>query len=146
MTFSSKTDAFFVTFISIAVLIIAAVTIWPLFLDGGDELSVVITLAATFILSAGLILWCSFGVKYVFHEDHLFVKGGPFRSRIPYNSITKVAPTSSIFVGYRILSSKDALEIFYPTAILGSVKISPKDKERFLKELEKRCPGLKIAS
>jgi hypothetical protein len=34
------------------------------------------------------------------------------------------APSSDKFTGYRILSSKDAIEIFYHYATFGSVKIS----------------------
>ena len=88
-----------------------------------------------------IILWSSFSIKYVFHQDYLFVKGGPFRSRIPYENITKVSPTSSIFVGYRLLSSRDAIEIFYKTSLMGSVKISPEDQKAFIAELKKRCPN-----
>jgi hypothetical protein len=71
------------------------------------------------------------------------VKGGPFKSRIPYEEITKVSPTREIFTGYRILSSRDAIEIFYKTAFMGSVKISPKEQKRFMIELEKHCPHIR---
>ena len=144
MVFRSKVDAFFVKFIVIAILIIGLVTLFPLIIGGGDELSVVVVSISVFLIASALILWCSFSIKYVFHQDHLFVKGGPFRSQIPYESITKVSPTSSIFVGYRLLSSRDAIEIFYKTSLMGSVKISPKDQKAFIAELKKRCPNLLI--
>ena len=144
MVFHSKVDAFFVKFIVIAILIIGLVTLFPLFIGGGDELSVVVVSISAFLIATALILWCSFSIKYVFHQDHLFLKGGPFRSRIPYESVTKVAPTSAIFIGYRILSSRDSIEIFNRTTMMGSVKISPKEQAAFILELEKRCPNLRI--
>nr|WP_240407260.1 PH domain-containing protein [Gracilibacillus halophilus] len=96
-------------------------------------------LLSIFLLISSFILWCAFAVKYVFYQDYLLVKGGPFSSRIPYVNITKVSFTKDIFTGYRILSSRDGIEIFYTNAILGSLKISPKDKRSFINELEKRC-------
>ena len=97
-----------------------------------------------YLLSAGLILWSSLDVKYVFYEDFLLVKGGFFRSRIPYVEINRVTETNEIMVGYRLLSSKDALEIHYHTGLLGSVKIPPKNKESFIDELQKHCPHIII--
>lgn len=140
MVFHSKVDSFFVKFIIFAILLIAVVCFIPLFLEGGTDLAVIVTSISTFVIIAVLILWPVNKIKYVLNEDHLFVKGGPFKSRIPYKHITKVTGTRDIFTGYRILSSKDAIEIVYPTGLLGAVKISPVEKEFFLDELRKRCP------
>ena len=57
-----------------------------------------------------------------------------------------ITPTSEILSGFRILSSKDSYEVFYKDGSLGSIKISPKDAERFINELKNRCPNLTIAS
>ncbi|AOV06855.1 PH domain-containing protein [Sporosarcina ureilytica] len=141
MTFRSKVDNFFMLFMVIVGLIIGAVTLLPLYFAGGD-LPTVLTLISTFLFTIGLILWCTFNVKYVFYEDFLFVQGGPFRSRIPYNKIIKIAPTTEILTGYRILTSRDAIEIFYKFSLLGSVKISPEDQIGFIAELKKRCPNI----
>lgn len=146
MVFRSKIDTFFILFMFIVVLIIGVATFWPLFLEGGNALPVVIIMTSIFLLVISFILWSAFSVKYVFYQDYLFVKGGLFRSRIPYEKITKVSPTTDIFTGYRILSSRDGLEIFYKTAALGSVKISPKDKKKFINELKERCPNVKVQS
>ncbi|MDF1509653.1 PH domain-containing protein [Robertmurraya sp. DFI.2.37] len=143
MVFRSKVDAFFVNFMLVVVLIIALASFFPLFLEGGTEPLVVLILTSTFLIIIGFILWCTFSVKYVFYQDYLLVKGGPFKSRIPYEEITKVSPTREIFTGYRILSSRDAIEIFYKTAFMGSVKISPKEQKRFMIELEKHCPHIR---
>lgn len=144
MIFRSKIDNFFIAIISITILIIGVATLLPVFIDKNASATVVVIMFALFIVSEGVIVWTAFFIKYVFYEDFLLVKGGPFRSKIPYQTITKVYPTEDIFIGYRILSSKQGLEIFYKSATLGSVKISPKNKTEFIAELKKRCPDIQI--
>ena len=107
----------------VVVIITGAGVFWPLFIeDIRSELAVVLVLVFLFLIVIGFILWTAFSVKYVFYQDYLFVKGGPFRSRIPYEHITGISSTTAIFTGYSILSSRDAIEIFYKNAALGSVK------------------------
>jgi len=144
MEFGAKVDRYFVLLIVSTIIILAAAIYVPLWFAEGFDPALIGWMTAVFLAMVALILWCSFSVKYVFFDDHLYVKGGPFRSRIPYKSIRQAAPTKNIFTGYRILSSVDAIEIFYDKGMLGSVKISPKDTEQFLAELKKRCPRVRI--
>ncbi|WP_456278893.1 PH domain-containing protein [Bacillus sp. AK128] len=144
MIFRSKIDTFFINFMSVVVLVIAVVSFFPLFVEGGTQLAVVLILSSTFLIVSSLILWTAFSVKYIFYHDYLLIKGGPFRSQIHYENITKVTPTTDIFTGYRILSSRDALELFNKTTLFGSVKVSPKAKREFINELKTRCPNVKI--
>lgn len=95
-------------------------------------------MSTIFVLCTSFFAWITFGIKYVFTDEYLLVKGGPFHSKIRYENITKVAKTNDIFTGFRLLTSKPAIEIFYMTASLGSVKISPQNAELFLIELENR--------
>lgn len=144
MEFKPKIDNKFLLFIGSCMLVIGIATWWPLFLEGGTDWPVILTLAVVFLFSLGVIAWCSFAVRYVFHPEYLLVQGGPFRSKIPYETITSVGTTRDIYTGYRLLSSIDALELFYTHALLGSVKISPQDKEAFLQELLARNPRVKV--
>ena len=143
MVFRSKIDAFFVNFMLVVVLIIAMVAFFPLFIEDVPFAAVLI-LTFIFIIMVSFIVWITFSVKYIFYQDHLLIKGGPFRSRVPYENITKVSPTTAIFTGHTILSSRDGLEIFNKTTFSGSVKISPRDKSEFINELKKRCPNIQI--
>ncbi len=145
MEFRSKVDAFFVNFMVIIVLVIASVTLFPLFLEEvRNDFAGMMILTSTFIVVISFILWTNLSVKYIFLQDYLFIKGGPFRSRIPYEKITKIAPTTAILTGHRILSSRDAIEIFNDTTVMGSIKISPENKKAFITELKKRNPGIRI--
>ncbi|MDN5710662.1 MAG: PH domain-containing protein [Planococcus sp. (in: firmicutes)] len=143
MTFRSKIDSFFIRFILSALLIIAAVSFIPLFFEGAP-FSAFVIVTVTFSVATALILWIAFAIRYVFLENHLLVKAGPFKSRIPYDSISKVTATRDIFTGYRLLSSRDALELINNKTILGTVKISPENQGAFIAELKKRCPDLKV--
>lgn len=144
MIFRSKVDNFFVAMISIAILIIGVVTLLPAILDKEASTTIRIIMFALFIVLEGIIVWTAFFIKYVFYKDYLLVKGGPFRSKIPYKMITKVSPTNDILTGYRILSSRQGLELFYESGALGSVKISPKEKAEFITELTKRCSNIQV--
>lgn len=137
MEFRSKIDRFFLIMNGLALLVVAVSIFWPFFIEDNIPLMAAVFLIGTFVLTFIFMLWIMFDIKYIFHSDYLFVKGGPIRSQIPYNEITRVSPTSDIFTGYRILSSKEGIEIFYSSAIMGSVKISPKEQELFLAELKK---------
>ncbi|SEP55634.1 PH domain-containing protein [Piscibacillus halophilus] len=143
MVFRSKKDRYVNRLIVLSIILIGVSTLFPLFLDG-INLTGTVVLMSIFLVTSVFILWVYYGVKYVFYDEYLYVKGGPFRSKIHYKDITQVAPTDDILTGYRILSSRDAIEIFYRTAILGSVKISPQNKDEFIDELIKRCPNIKV--
>ncbi|WP_377866563.1 PH domain-containing protein [Bacillus sp. R86525] len=143
MTFHSKIDKFFLFIIFFAIFTIGASTLLPLFFDDEATTTDLYILLSIFFVSSEFLLWSSFSITYTFYENHLFVKGGPFRSKIPYVHITKISKTDNILIGYRILSSKDCYEIFYTSGAWRSVKISPKDPEKFISELQKKCPALK---
>ncbi|OAT73038.1 PH domain-containing protein [Parageobacillus thermoglucosidasius] len=144
MVFRAKIDSFFIFIMSITILVLSGVLLIPLFTDKTRTMLDTVIVFSLLIISVGFIIWSVFSIKYVFYDDYLLVKGGPFRSRILYQEITKVSPTKDIYTGYRLLSSKSGIEIFYKSGTLGSVKISPKENELFLSELKKRCPNVII--
>lgn len=143
MVFRSKRDRYFLTFILIVLLFVGVVCFFPLFLDDVPFLAVII-LTSIFVIMTGFMLVSVFSIRYIFHEEYLLIKGWPIRSRIPYEHITKVSPTTKIFTGHNMLSSRDALEIFNRKTYSGSVKVSPENKTEFLAELKKRCPNLEV--
>ena len=146
MTFKAKRDRFFTKLILIAVLLMAVATLWPavyeLFYSLQTDWVAVWIMCGLFIIFSGFIIWIWLDIEYILYDEYLFVRGGLFRSRIPYGQITSIQETKNVFFGYRILSSKDALEIYYKTGLLGSVIISPENKDQFIEELRKRCPLL----
>ena len=140
MPFHSKIDRPFLTLYGTATLLIAVSCFWPFFFDEDMPLFAATILIAIFVATIAFMLWLMLGISYVFRDDYLFVKAEPLRIKISYGDVSLVAPTSNILTGMRMLSSRDALEIFYPKAFMGSVKISPAEQRRFLDELMKRVP------
>lgn len=146
MVFYSKMDRYFRIMISIVLAVLLAATWIPLFFAIKDgSLFAAFILLGTFLLAAGLILSTVLYIRYIFKERYLVIRGGLFHSKIPYEHITKVAPTNDIFTGYRILSAKDALEITYTSGVFGSVKISPQDKQKFISQLRQHCPHVVVS-
>lgn len=144
MVFRSKIDSFFTLVLCIVMIVIGVVTFIPLFIEQQPEIAMIITLTVIFIIMSSFVLWTTLSIKYVFKEDHLLVKGGLFKSEIPYEKITKVSPTTETFTGYRIMSAKEGFELFSATVTFGSVKISPTEREMFLAEIKKRCLNVDI--
>lgn len=144
LVFRAKRDRFFIGFISIASIILLLSFLLPILFDPTLQLQDLMILAVVLFSVIGLLWWSTFSIQYTFLEDMLYVKGGPFRSKIPYHTITSIYGTKNIWTGYRILSSKEAIEILNSKTILGSIKISPEHLEAFLQELEKRAPQVQI--
>lgn len=144
MVFRAKRDRFFIGFISITSLILLLSFLLPILFDPTLQLQDLMILAIVLFSVIGLLWWSTFSIQYTFLEDILYIKGGPFRSKIPYHAITSVYATKNIWTGYRILSSKEAIEILNSQTILGSIKISPEHQTIFLQELEKRAPQVQI--
>lgn len=138
MVFRSKVDTFLLILLFFVVAVMGSIPLFPIF--KGASLSVLIITAAFFICSFAFLLWYGTSIKYVFCEDYLLIKGGPFKSKILYQNITKVSSTTAGFTGYRISSSDKGLELVLKSARFRSIKILPKDKMEFISELRKRCP------
>lgn len=148
MNFKVKKDNYFMTMILIFSIFIVILVSAP-FISFFKSLSALNVLLWVFLLliTVGGLLWTSFGIKYKFYDDFLYVRGGIFRSRIPYGKITQVKSlqftTADLLAGYRILASKDGIEILYNKGF-GTVKISPNQKSLFVSELKKQCPQAKF--
>jgi hypothetical protein len=142
--FRTKREGFFTRVWIVILIIVNALMIVPLWLDpevGPVEIGVVLGLC---VLITGLLLWLMIDIRYTMTDEHLIVKGGPFGSKIKYADITRITDRPSIWAGYRILASRDAIEVHYKTGFMGSVMISPADKERFIAELQKRNPSIRL--
>lgn len=85
----------------------------------------------------GLGPWILYGTGYVFESDHLLVRSGPFRWRIPFSEISFVEPSANPLSSPAC--SLDRLLIQYgPRQIL----VSPADRLGFLSRLAGLCPQL----
>ena len=145
--YKSKIDSFFRKVIAGSIILISAVFLIPYLIRIVEDIKVTVletVLMSCFLLFSNLfILWTFLGIRYKFHDDYLFVKGGPVRSKIRYEHVTKVTVTyfsvGDTLGGYRVMSSRDGIEINYQTGMMDHIRIPPNSKERFIEELKKRA-------
>ena len=136
--FRSKKSAGLITVVAAVLLICFAGGIFLLATgDGGDIALGIAALAASLAY-----LWLTIPVSYQITAGELLVRGGPFRWKIPLDSILHVrrsknpmsAPAWSLarlHISYRKKNRK------------SFVLISPKDRKAFVEKLEAAAPGLK---
>lgn len=95
---------------------------------------------ALMLITFVFAVWIWFGTYYIIEENCLYLKCGPIREKIAYDTIKSVKksrnPLSSLAL------SIDRIEIRYGKR--GLTLISPKDKEEFIEELRKKCPNVYI--
>lgn len=83
-------------------------------------------------IGIGLPLWLLLGTDYALDSKHLHIKSGPFKWRVAIADITRITPSSSPLSSPAL--SLDRLRIDYGRG--ASIMISPRDKERFIREIE----------
>ncbi len=126
--YRSKVDMWMVALLGLA-------TAAPLYgcavvLRGGEAAAMAIMLSVT-VFTLGLMAWVFFGTHYTLSREILDIRSGPFRWQVPIAKIKDVKPSRSVLSAPAF--STDRLEIVYGSH--ESVQISPRDRERFLKEL-----------
>lgn len=90
-----------------------------------------------------LIIWIMLGSYYELREDLLFMRIGPFFSRIKYDNIKSVSLKTNWLSSMAM--SKDRIEIkeHNKSYLRGTTMISPVNREEFLETLKQYCYNLK---
>lgn len=78
MIFRSKVDRFFIIMLLVVIFSMGLVTLGPLFLEKERTILPSIIMSAIFVLCTSFLAWITFGIKYVFTDEYLLVKGGLF--------------------------------------------------------------------
>lgn len=139
MRFSSKIDLWLWATL-VLVLGACAFAVWAIGMHGPAV--ALVAMLAVCALTLALPLWVVMGTHYELAEHDLLIRSGPFRWRVPLAQIRSVATSRSVLSAPAL--SLDRLCIVYGRA--GSILISPRDKLQFLSELQRRCPGITVAS
>ncbi len=92
------------------------------------------------VLTALLLVWMLLSTWYAFEATSFVVRCGPFVWRIPLEQIFAVRETDSMRSGPAL--SMDRLEISFGDH--RRILISPRDKLRFLRELQHQVPGVQL--
>lgn len=145
MVFKSERDSFFATNMTKVIINMTLMLIFPfIFTEATHNVTFILVWASLYVLCVSSVALMIFNIKYELHEDHLHVKGGPLRSKIPYSKITDVSTTCDIYEGFRVMNAREGLEITYKTHKWKRIKISPEDQHRFIDILKYRCPQADI--
>ncbi|WP_433945664.1 PH domain-containing protein [Paenibacillus sp. SN-8-1] len=137
LVFKTSRDRFYVNF-WIGVLVFITLSLFLSLLFTPVDYLQLFIVGVIDLLVIGFMVWLAVDLKYVITEDHLLVKGGFIKSKINYSDITKITRNPNIWAGYRVLFSRDAIEVHYKTGLWSSVIISPMEKEAFIEELKSR--------
>jgi len=143
LNFNTKRDTFFKRLWIAIIVLINALFLLPLIFDEVNLTALIIGISLDVII-CGFMIWIAVDISYHVKEDYLLVKGGPFKSKIKYKDITKISGNTNIWIGYRILFSNDAIEVYYKTGSMGSVVISPDNKKEFIAQLVQRNQSITI--
>ncbi len=92
----------------------------------------------TCVLGLLLIIftWAVFSTYYVLTDDFLTVVSGPIRTHVLYSHITEVKPSHSIWSVSALSFNRVAIK--RGKSIFTTLLVSPKQKELFMEELNKR--------
>lgn len=134
--YSSKID----TWLALTLLgaVAASLISFGIVLRTGSTPAIAVTLPVL-VMGAGLPVWLMASTHYILGNSVLRVRSGPFTWQIPVAQITRVTPTSNMLSSPAL--SLDRLRIDYGRG--QSLMISPKDKGRFIEDLETRRAGLR---
>lgn len=130
--YTSKIDTWF-ALVLVAVVSVFFIVFVSVLMSG--KTSAILLAIPALIVGAGFPLWLMKSTNYTLSDKTLLVRCGPFKWRVPMNEIKSVTPTSNPLSSPAL--SLDRLQINYGR--WGSIMISPKDKEAFIQDLEKRC-------
>lgn len=131
LTFSSKIDGWLLVVLlgSALACLFAAGSIMLSQIAGALWLAVVVVL-----LGCALPAWLLAATNYALTATTLDIRSGPFRWRLSLTDVTRISPTRNPVSSPAL--SLDRLRIEYGDG--RWIIISPREKERFIRELEQR--------
>lgn len=138
MVFPSKQDAWLVALLWLIVVALGFSVIKAL--AGGPSGPARLVSGLIEAAAMLLVVSCLVVTNYSIQGSRLSVRSGPFSWSILIDSIVSIKPTHSLLSAPAL--SLDRLRIETKT---GAIVISPRDRQGFVKALQKRKPDLVIA-
>lgn len=135
MKFLPRRDLWLSIIVWVCVGALVAASLAPVF---ADDFGVIggIVFGGIMLLIAVILVFMWTNVYYILHDEHLFIRNGPFKIIVPYTSITRVTPTRSVLAS--AATSTRRIEIMHGKYDL--IHVSPLNEDEFLQELKKHCP------
>lgn len=127
--FRSKVDRWILVLL-VVVIVVQVVAVGSAAMQAGEPLAMT-GLLLTMIVIAALMVWLLVGTHYTVDRGMLRIASGPFRWKVPVETITAVEATRSLLSSPAL--SLDRLRIRYGER--RQVMISPADRNGFLKAI-----------
>lgn len=137
--FEAKRDSWVSLLLWIAVAMLIG-TCWTVLRDPDADFATRIGTVSLSVGTVAFVLWILYGTYYGFTDQHLYARSGPFRWRVPLDSIYEVRPSRNPLSAPA--PSLDRLAVRYRNRRL--LLISPADKAAFLRALVVRAPHLRL--
>lgn len=132
-SYPTKVDAWLVAVI-VAVLLGMLIFVGYISWQSGDLRPLIYVIICE-IITSGLMLLIGYPVRYLLSPEQLIVKSGVMRVEVPVHKITKVEKTRSLLSAPAW--SIDRVKVDYDNnGYPAYVIISPKDRDRFIQQLE----------
>ncbi|GGD89046.1 PH domain-containing protein [Paenibacillus nasutitermitis] len=135
MKFITRRDPWLSIVIWACVILMVFAGLSPFFNEGIGPIGGMILLILC-LACAGFIAWLWVATSYVINDSELFIRTGPFKKSISFDSVKKAKPIRSWMSS--MATSSRRVEIHYGS--YDFVHVSPLDQEAFLMELRMRCP------
>jgi hypothetical protein len=125
--------------ITLGIGFILAVFIMSVIIVPDQERWIILIMA----LPASLFLaWLYFGTYYVFGDEVLICRSGPFTEKIPYTQIKSLRLCENLMSSMALSRERIEIKQHGKGYITGTTYISPVNREHFLSELTQRCHHL----
>lgn len=141
LRFVSKVDRWLVVLITATFLLGPALVLTFAGGRGAGRLAAMGLVVIVSIPPALLVVWLFRRTDYTITRDELIVRSGPMRQTVPLSAIHAVTATRTMLSAPAL--SLDRLEVKYGS--FGSIVISPRDKQGFVKTLRECVPRLVVA-
>lgn len=114
------------------------------FLPTDENATVFILITVILYLLAGMLIWILVDTKYLIRKNELHYFSGPIRGKIDINSIYKIENITTWFVSSSLKPALGFKGFIIHYNKFDDIYISPKEKEKFIVELLKINPEIKI--
>ena len=132
--FFSRVDGWLVAVLLLAVVSPLAAVWWA----GADVVLALASVMVTLLVCGVLLVPC----RYTLESDHLLIRCGLIRQRIPYRDITAITPSRSLWSAPAL--SLQRVKLSYGRT--SSQLVSPRERAVFIQALQHRVYAAQVAA
>ena len=132
--FFSRVDGWLIAVLLLAMVAPLAAVWWV----GADMVLALASVLVTLLVCGVLLVPC----RYTLESDHLLIRCGLIRQRIPYRDITAITPSRSVWSAPAL--SLQRVKLSYGRT--SSQLVSPRDRAAFIQALQHRVYAAQVAA